>query len=623
MALDATGIQLLLWASTTPIFLASAAFFAMASPASRASRLLAAFLLLLTARTVASFMETSAGTPREAVAWDAFGSSMNQLAFGALLVLFWYYPQKLTIRSWHGRAYAALLGLYAAYVLTWFAARDVFVGARGATLLYQASSIGVNVAITIAGVSALARARGLAPRQRRAADILVPILLLTTIRDVGYDAWGIAHELLGGPANYSAQPILLALSVALTLFGAGVVAYLTFWERSYAALALAVYGFFRMVLGFLTGTDVSIFALLLTLRPVVPLYLVTRYGLFDLPPPKRVASRILPLATGALVFLMVNASALMLFGDSALTVATGVFLGLALGTWAAIAVGPAHLGRVTTSLMGDRVAPLRGQTSLDAIEERYQAIRLLGEGAQGTTHLCRDLRLQRDVVVKRISGGAGGKALREARVVARLKHPNIIAIHDIIEDDHDGYIVMEHADGGNLRQRLPRGAGLSESEARRIAGAVLSALEACHAEGVVHCDIKPENILFDARGNVKLIDFGIARDPRAARTLGVNAGTLHYMSPEQVRGEKPDARTDVFSTGVVLHEMLTGKLHLRRPGASDFDVRSQIIEGAWTQERPRGTLGSVIQTALAPDPRDRFPSAGMMGEALLAARQSV
>lgn len=630
MALDTVVLQLLLLGATMPIFLASAAFFGFAQPATPASRLLATFLLLLTGRSLATFMELFSGTPPgDLPVWSAFGTSMNLLAFAVFLVLFWHYPAPLSLRTWHGRAYAAMLALYVAYVLAWLGARELLVVDGRGTWLYSVASRGMNVVLTLAGISALIRARRASVSQRRAASILVPVLLLTTVREVGTAAWGVPADLLGGAAYYDPRALMLTLEAASTVLNLGLVAYLTFWERSYAALLLVGYGFVRMLLGAVAGVDISVFGLFLTLRAVVPVYLASRYGLFGLPAPAGPAARVLPLATMTLVFLMVNVSIMSLFGDSALAIVMGVFVGLAAGIVAAIAVGPAQLTRLTTGIMGSPLRPpLPGQAQANALDGRFQMTRVLGEGAQGTTHLCRDLTLQRDVVVKRIAGGAGGRALREARVVARLRHPNIVAIHDILEDDRDGYIVMEHADGGNLRHRMPRGGGLAAGEAKRIADEVLSALEACHAEGVVHCDIKPENILFDARGNVKLIDFGIARDPRAARTIGVNAGTLHYMSPEQVRGEKPDARSDVFSTGVVLHEMLTGKLHLSRPRASDFDVRSQIVSGDWTRERPEGDLGNVVHVAIAPDPRERFANAAAMREALhaaivAAARQTV
>jgi serine/threonine-protein kinase len=206
----------------------------------------------------------------------------------------------------------------------------------------------------------------------------------------------------------------------------------------------------------------------------------------------------------------------------------------------------------------------------------YEVERLLGSGGMGQVYRGRDPRLGRAVAIKVLSPDLAGdpEALarfrREARAVAALSHPNILAIHDL--GDHEGrvFAVMELLEGETLRQAIAAGP-LPLSRAAGIATAIADGLAAAHSRGIVHRDVKPENVFLTASGGVKLLDFGLARPLAAApaenasadRTLdatvpGVILGTVHYMSPEQARGEAVDERSDLFSLGCVLYEMLTG-----------------------------------------------------------------
>jgi hypothetical protein len=277
------------------------------------------------------------------------------------------------------------------------------------------------------------------------------------------------------------------------------------------------------------------------------------------------------------------------------------------------------LGRTGQPGQPPRVAP--GAVLLG----RYRVERLLGEGAHGRAYLARDATLQREVVVKAVGTHAlGGKAarmlLREARLAGSLRHPNVVAIHDVQEGPDEAIIVMEYADGGSLFGLLRRRGRLGMPEASDVLEQVLAGLEAAHAKGIVHRDIKPENILLTRSGVVKLADFGVARDVRPDAT-GVTQGpmgTLLYMAPEQVRGLEVDARADLYAAAVVFHQALTGRFYLRIAGKDDFQVRQLILRGAPRLDlagQPAWVEGFLAK-ALAKDPAKRFASAAEMRRAL-------
>src|SRR5215203_33016 len=208
----------------------------------------------------------------------------------------------------------------------------------------------------------------------------------------------------------------------------------------------------------------------------------------------------------------------------------------------------------------------------------YEIVGALGAGGMGEVYKARDERLARDVAIKLLAGHFTGSTearerfRREARAVAALQHPNICTIYDVGETaDGRAFIVMELLHGETLQQRIGHGA-LDVPALLEIGAALADALQAAHTAGIVHRDIKPANILLTSRGP-KILDFGLAKaDARTppgevsieleTRPLltdaGIAIGTLAYMSPEQVRGEEVDARTDLFSFGLVLYEMATG-----------------------------------------------------------------
>jgi TolB-like protein/tetratricopeptide (TPR) repeat protein len=248
---------------------------------------------------------------------------------------------------------------------------------------------------------------------------------------------------------------------------------------------------------------------------------------------------------------------------------------------------------------------------------RYRIDAELGRGGMGRVLRARDLKLGRDVAVKVLARGAGEAKHRlrfeqEARAAGALNHPNIVAVHDIAEHDGTPFIVTELLEGETLRAVLLRGP-LAPAEALELAQQLASGLAAAHAKGIVHRDIKPENLFLTDDGRLKILDFGIAKlleaDGGKQTITGTVMGTPGYMSPEQVRGEPADARSDVFAFGSVVHEMLTG--------AAPFDRGSAVETGyAIVHESaarlPSGTppqLARVVGRALQKEPASRHADA--------------
>ena len=259
---------------------------------------------------------------------------------------------------------------------------------------------------------------------------------------------------------------------------------------------------------------------------------------------------------------------------------------------------------------------------------KYRIIEKLGSGGMGEVYKAEDLVLLRIVAIKIMSkkdekAPTGAiRFLREARAASAINHPNIVTIYEIGETDAHSYIVMEYIEGRSLRNLITT----NELKAEKVVDITLQTCDAmaeAHSRGIIHRDIKPENILLTDRGRVKLVDFGLAKtvpmhpgiDGRtAAESLtesGTVMGTLSYMSPEQLRGEQLDVRTDIFSFGIVLHEMITGRLPF--PGASSFEVAASILKdpaleiGTIPPELPSG-IRSVVSRLLAKHRDDRYPS---------------
>ena len=253
----------------------------------------------------------------------------------------------------------------------------------------------------------------------------------------------------------------------------------------------------------------------------------------------------------------------------------------------------------------------------DLVADRYRLGARIGRGAMGQVFAARDERLQRDVAVKLVDLGATADRTvaerfhREAIATASLNHPNIVTIFDADTEGQTAYIVMELLEGRPLSQLVREQGPLPLADAVRIAGQVARALVATHRIGVVHRDIKPANIMIDGR-SVKLLDFGIALvslDAEANLTApATTLGTAAYMSPEQARGERATAASDVYALGGVLMVMLTG--HAPFPGDNAVAVlHQQITDRAplVSSRRPDAppTLDDLVARMLAKDPAHR------------------
>ena len=236
------------------------------------------------------------------------------------------------------------------------------------------------------------------------------------------------------------------------------------------------------------------------------------------------------------------------------------------------------------------------------IDSRYRLERPLGHGGMASVHLARDTELDRPVAVKLLAENLSGdesvhrRFVREARLAARLSHPNVVSVFDAGEDGGRPYIVMEYVDGENLAELLARRGRIPPDEARGLALQAAQGLAHAHAAGLVHRDVKPQNLILRRDGTLKVADFGIARaaEATALTQAGTVLGTAAYLSPEQALGEEVTPATDVYSLGVVLYELLTGRHAVpgrdaRRPrAAAGHGGRARPGARARRPARPRG-----------------------------------
>ena len=262
------------------------------------------------------------------------------------------------------------------------------------------------------------------------------------------------------------------------------------------------------------------------------------------------------------------------------------------------------------------------------VNNRYKVVRVLGGGGMARVYLAHDEVLERDVALKVLREQFADdeefveRFKREAQSAAALTHPNIVQVYDRGESgDRSSYIAMEYVPQGTLKERISERGPLDPGVSASLALQIAEALGAAHERGVVHRDIKPQNVLLSATGDAKVADFGIARAASAATIsqASVVMGTASYMSPEQALGEPATPRSDLYSLGVVLYEMLTGQLpysaenpvavsmkHVNEPLRPPKEVNPRIPQG----------MDDIVLKLLAKDPEDRYASAAELAEDL-------
>ncbi|HEU4477042.1 MAG TPA: protein kinase [Pyrinomonadaceae bacterium] len=272
------------------------------------------------------------------------------------------------------------------------------------------------------------------------------------------------------------------------------------------------------------------------------------------------------------------------------------------------------------------------------IEERYQLVRSVGKGAMGAVYQAIDLRLKRNVAVKILDASMFGEPAalrrfkREAQTLGKLKHPNIISVHDYGELITEGaYLVMDLVEGESLAEVIEREGSIKPEIAAQWFNQLLEGVEAAHAAGVIHRDMKPDNVLIAKQENgaslVKILDFGLAKSTRMDTSLtenlttpGMIIGTVGYMSPEQLAGESVDERSDFFSIGVMVVEALTGRRPFqRRTIRESFHATLNVDFNLECTSPELQKLDDVLQKCLAKIPADRYNSATDMQKELIPA----
>jgi serine/threonine-protein kinase len=255
---------------------------------------------------------------------------------------------------------------------------------------------------------------------------------------------------------------------------------------------------------------------------------------------------------------------------------------------------------------------------------QYRLIDVLGQGGMGTVYLAEDTRLNRRVAIKFLSEDFLGhpqarkRLLREAQAAARLDHPNICAVHEVVEEEGHNFIVMQYAEGKTLKEVI-KDEALDLNTVLTSAIQIADALAAAHEQNCVHRDIKPGNIVLTKQGQVKVLDFGIAKilepaDNQATQTrTGALLGTPAYMSPEQVEGKIVDARSDIFAFGIVLYEMLAGQSPFNDKSKTPVEIMHAVMHDAPPSLKELNPaisepLVRLIDRAMAKNPDERFSS---------------
>ncbi len=268
----------------------------------------------------------------------------------------------------------------------------------------------------------------------------------------------------------------------------------------------------------------------------------------------------------------------------------------------------------------------------------YRIERVLGAGGFGITYLAEEVALDRSVTIKEYfpsdfaartsTADAAPRSqdcasdyrwgldrfIEEAQTLARFSHPNIVKVFEIGESNERGFIAMEYLEGGTLRERLEREKMLPLDEIRTIVMQICTGLEEVHSKGIVHRDMKTANVMIGADGNIRIMDFGLSKSPLVTTmtSLGTVLGTLGYVAPEQVTSLDVDRRTDIFSLGVIMYELLTGQLPFK--GENEIALIHSIfntvppVPSTFRNEIP-AEWDSIVMKCLSKDINDRFQTA--------------
>ena len=263
----------------------------------------------------------------------------------------------------------------------------------------------------------------------------------------------------------------------------------------------------------------------------------------------------------------------------------------------------------------------------EVLAARYRIEQPLGQGGMASVYLAHDEELDRPVALKILADNLAGDATfrdrfeREARLAARLSHPNVVRVFDVGESEGRPFIVMEYIEGDTLADELARHGALEPVRAVELALQICSGLEAAHASGLVHRDVKPRNLLLRPDGVLKIADFGIARAAESTRLteIGTILGTAAYLAPEQAEGLEATPAADLYSVGAVLYKLLTGRVPYAATSLVELLARQHAGPPA-----PIGGVPVALELAvlrcLEPDPADRPPSAGALAAELTAAQ---
>ncbi|MCL4458604.1 MAG: protein kinase [Chloroflexi bacterium] len=261
------------------------------------------------------------------------------------------------------------------------------------------------------------------------------------------------------------------------------------------------------------------------------------------------------------------------------------------------------------------------------VGERYEIMEQIGEGGAAIVYKARDILLDRPVALKVLreqyclDPAFVGRLRQEARAAAGLSHPHIVEVYDYGKSDDHYYLVMQYVEGQNLKEYLSKRAPLPADQAVEIAQQILAGLQAAHTKGIVHRDMKPQNVLLTPEGVAKVGDFGLAKalSTPAITEAGMTIGSVHYLSPEQALGETATLASDIYAVGIILYEMLTGQL----PFDGERAVQIALKHVRETPLSPRRLVPSIplalekiVLKAMAKDPQQRWSNASEMQQAL-------